>query len=73
MNPHTSRKDKIKKEAPKFQKIWEKSCSCNNWRLPGEPRSLDNFFLKYRLFNNKINMLNSSRCMDFPNGRYMYF
>ena len=29
--------------------------------------------LSNRLFNNKINMLNSSRCMDFPNGRYMNF
>ena len=29
MNPHTPRQDKIKKEGPKFQKIWEKSCSCN--------------------------------------------
>ena len=38
---------KIKsKEGPNFFSIWEKSCSCNNWRLPGEPRSLDNLFLK---------------------------
>ena len=22
----------------KILKIWENSCSCNNWRLPGEPR-----------------------------------
>ena len=29
--------------------------------------------LSNRLFNNKNNMLNSSRCMDFPNGRYMNF
>ena len=27
-------------------KIWENSCSCNNWRLPGEPRSLDNLLFK---------------------------
>ena len=38
---------KIKlKGGSKISKIWENSCSCNNWRLLGEPRSLDNFFLK---------------------------
>ena len=26
-----------------------------------------------RLFDIKTNMLNSSRCLDFPNGKYMYF
>ena len=37
-------------------KIWkfgENSCGCNNWRLPGEPRSIDNYSLSDRLFNNK--------------------
>ena len=38
---------------PKFEKIGENSCSCNNWRLPGEPRSLEEYSLSDRLFNNK--------------------
>ena len=39
--------DKTKSEGgSKISKIWENSCSCNNWRLPSEPRSLDNLFLK---------------------------
>ena len=29
--------------------------------------------LSNRLFDNKTSMLNSSRCMDFPNGKCMYF
>ena len=29
--------------------------------------------LSDRLFDNRTNMLNSSRCLDFPNGKYMYF
>ena len=45
-NPNTPRQDKIKRRVQNFSKIWEKSCSCNNWRQPCEPRSLDNFFLK---------------------------
>ena len=38
-------------EGPKIQKFGEKSCSCNNWRLPGEPRSLGDYTLSDRLFN----------------------
>ena len=33
---------KIRWGGPKIEKIWGKSCSCNNWRLPGEHRSLNN-------------------------------
>ena len=33
-------------------KIWGNSWGCNNWRLPGGPRSLDDYFLSNRLFNN---------------------
>ena len=40
-------------EGPKIQKFGEKSCSCNNWQLPGEPRSLDDYSLSDKLFNNK--------------------
>ena len=29
---------------PKFYKFGKKGCSCNNWWLPGEHRSLDNIF-----------------------------
>ena len=29
--------------------------------------------LNNRLFDNKNNMLNSSRCLDFSNGKCMYF
>ena len=29
-----------------LKKLGKNNCSCNNWRLPGEPRSLDNFFIK---------------------------
>ena len=36
-----------------FKKFKENSCSRNNWRLPGEPRTLDDSFLSSRLFNNK--------------------
>ena len=56
-----------------LRNLGKNSCSCNNWRLPGEPRSLDNFFLMYQTIDNKTNMLNSSRCLDFPNGDCMYF
>ena len=45
MNPNKIRRYKIK-GGSKISKKWENSCSCNNWRLPGEPRSLDNLFLK---------------------------
>ena len=38
---------KIKsKGGSKILKIWEKDCSYNNWRLPSEHRSLDNFFFE---------------------------
>ena len=31
------------------------------------------YSLSNRLFDNKTNMLSSSRCLDFPNGKCMYF
>ena len=43
-------------EGPKIQKFGEKSCSCNNWRLPGEPRSLGDCSLGDRLFHNNASI-----------------
>ena len=51
---HPSMKTNLNyKEGPKIQKFGEKSFSCNNWRLPGEPRSLGDYSLSGRLFNHK--------------------
>ena len=41
------------RRGPKFKKFGENSCDCNNWRLPGEPRSLDDDSFRDRLFDNK--------------------
>ena len=52
--PTTPRIQRLKQnheEGPEFKKIGEKSCSCNNWRLSGEPRSLGDQALSDRLFN----------------------
>ena len=46
MDPNDSKQGKKLTGGSKISKIWENSCSCNNWRLPGEPRSLDNLFLE---------------------------
>ena len=44
---------KINKGGPKYENLGESSCDCNNWKLPSEPRSLDDYSLTDRLFNNK--------------------
>ena len=44
MNPHTPRQEKIKKEGPKFQKIWEKSCSCNRKKMLDQENSEETQF-----------------------------
>ena len=62
------------KGGSKILKNLGKHCSYNNWQLPSEHRSLDNlFFEKQIVLTINTNMLNSSRCLDFPNGRCMYF
>ena len=39
--------------AQNFKKFGENGCGCNNWRSPGEPRSLGDCSLSDKLFNNK--------------------
>ena len=72
--PNNPRQDKIKKGGSQILKFGKKGCSCNNWQLPSEHRSLDNFFFEQQtILTINTNMLNSSRCLDFPNDRCMYF
>ena len=72
-NPNNPMQDKIKR-VQNFKKFGKKGCSYNNWRPPGEHRSLDNFFFEQQtILTMNTNMLNSSKCLDFPNGRCMYF
>ena len=72
--PNDPRLDKNKRRVQNFKNKLGKGCSCNNWRLLGEHRSMDNFFFEQQTFLTiNINMLNSSRCLDFPNDKCMYF
>ena len=46
-------------------KIGEKGCGSNNWRFPGEPRSLDDFFLEKQTVLQQMYPLNFSSYTDF--------
>ena len=65
--------DKINKEGPifffKFGKIVA-AATIGDYHVNLDLWTISS--LSNRLFDNKINMLNSSRCLDFPNGKYMY-
>ena len=72
--PNNPRQDKIKKGGSQILKFGKKGCRYNNWRLFGEHISLDNFFFEQQtVLTINTNMLNSSKCLYFPNGRCMHF
>ena len=50
MDPNDSKQHLYHEGDQNLKKIGENSCSCNNWRLPSEPRSLDEYSLSDRLF-----------------------
>ena len=61
------------KGGSKILKNWEKVVAVTIGDYLVNPDLWTNLFLSNQLFNNTTNMLNSSRCMDFPNGKDMYF
>ena len=60
-------------EGPKFLEIWEIVAAATIGDYLVNPDLWINFVLSNRPFRNETNMLNSSRCLYFPNGKYMYF
>ena len=66
--------DKIKSKGGfKILKIWEivAAATIGDYLVNTELWTISS--LSNRLFDNKINMLNFSRCLGFPNAKYMYF
>ena len=61
------------KGGSKILKIWEKVVAATIGDYLVNPYLWTISSLSNRLLDNKTNMLNSSRCPDFLNGKCMYF
>ena len=72
-NPNNPTQDKIKKGGCKILKFGKIVTAETIGDYLVNPYFWTISSLSNRLFDNKANMLNPSRCLDFPNGKYMYF
>ena len=66
-----SRQDKIKRRVQNFLKFWEIVAAATIGDYVVNPDFQTISSLSNRLLDNKTSMLNSSRCLDFSNGKYM--
>ena len=71
-NPYNPRQDKIKRRVQNFKKIGKIVAAATIGDYLVNPNLWTISSLSNRLFDSKTNMLNSSICLDFPNGKYMY-
>ena len=56
---------KTKRGDPKNKKNCEKSCNCNNWRLPGGHRSLNNLSFETTYYFGGITLLDFFKTSGF--------
>ena len=70
-NPNNPKQDKIKKGGSKILKFWEIVAAATIGDYLVNPDLWTISSLSNKLFDDKTNMLNSSRCLDFPNGTYV--